>query len=101
MIIALPVRATEATTDQFGNLEVPPFECLWVDFKGPRPKIGQAWDALVGQVLEAGYIRGNQNREVYKDWHGFDSDDNITELQMGRVAHKRTGEMASSMVPTR
>ena len=54
------------------------------------PKIGQAWDALVGQVLESGYILGNQGREGYKNWHAFDSDDNITELQMGWVAHKRT-----------
>ncbi len=90
MIIVFPVSARKTTNDQFGFLETPPFECLCVDFKGPMPKIGQAWDALVGQVLESGYILGNQGREGYKNWHAFDSDDNITELQMGWVAHKRT-----------
>ncbi len=90
LMIAFPVSAQKTTKPQFGFLETPPFECLCADFKGPMPKIGQAWDDLVGQVLEAGYIPGNQGREVYKDWRAFDSDENVTELQMGWVAHKRT-----------
>ena len=90
LIIALPVRAAQKTTDQFGFLETPPFACLSVDYKGSMLNIGQAWQALFGQVRQCGYLLGNQEREVYKDWHAFDSDENITELQMGWVAHRRT-----------
>ncbi len=40
------------------------------------------------QVLNAGYFPANQGREVYKDWHACDADDNVTELQMGEAARK-------------
>ena len=53
-------------------------------------KIGNAWETFVQQALAAGYLLGNQGREVYKDWHAFDSNVNLTELQMdvvGRNVH--------------
>ena len=83
LIIGLPVRADKTSADAFGFLETPPFECPRVDYKGPMPNIGQAWQDLLRQVLEAGYLPANQGREVYKDWHTFDAEDNVTELQMG------------------
>ena len=88
LIIGLPVRSEKTNTDAFGFLETPPFECLSVDYKGPMQNIGQAWKDLLRQVLEAGYLPANQGREVYKDWHAFDAEDNVTELQMGVAARQ-------------
>ncbi len=88
LIIGFPVTAMKSSVDEFGFLETTPFECLAVDFKGAMRNIGQAWEDLVRQVTEAGYLLANQGREVYKDWHAFDADDNVTELQMGIVARK-------------
>ena len=93
LIIGIPVTAMNGTAmqadaDGFGFLETPPFECLAVDFRGSMRYIGQAWKDLVDQAREAGYLFANQGREVYKDWHAFDAEDNVTELQMGIVAHK-------------
>ncbi len=88
LIIGLPVRAPTSTADAFGFLETPPFECLSVDYTGPMPNIGRAWEDMLRQVLDAGYLPANQGREVYKDWHAFDAEDNVTELQMGIAARK-------------
>ncbi len=88
LIIGMPVTAMKSSVVGFGFLETPPFECLCVDFRGSMRNIGQAWEDLVSQAHEAGYLLANQEREVYKDWHAFDAEDNVTELQMGIVARK-------------
>ncbi|MDJ0723230.1 MAG: GyrI-like domain-containing protein [Desulfobacterales bacterium] len=88
LIIGLPVRAPQSSPDAFGFLETPPFECLSEDFAGPMQHIGRAWYDLFRQVQDAGYLPGNQGREVYKDWQAFDAEDNVTELQMGIAARK-------------
>ncbi len=88
LIIGLPVRALKSGADAIGFLETPFFECLSVDYKGPMQHIGRAWQDLLRQALDAGYLPGNQGREVYKDWHAFDAEDNVTELQMGIAARK-------------
>ncbi len=88
LFIGLPVRDEKKTADAFGFLETPPFECLSVDYKGPMPNMGQAWQNLLCPALEAGYLPAIQEREVYKDWHAFDAEDNVTELQMGVAARK-------------
>ena len=88
LFIGLPVRAEKTTADAYGFLETPPFECPSVDYKGPMPNIGQAWQDLLRQVLDAGCLPANQEREVYKDWHACDAEDNVTELQMGVAARK-------------
>lgn len=58
------------------------------DYKGAVVNIGQAWQDFTNQMLKKGYKFSNQGREVYKDWISYESEENVTELQMGIVARK-------------
>jgi hypothetical protein len=50
--------------------------------------IGKTWDDFVQQALNQGYSLSNQCREGYKKWVSHESEENITELQMGTVVKK-------------
>lgn len=43
---------------------------------------------LVRETMGEGYMLGNQGREVYKQWEGFLSENNLTELQIGIESKK-------------
>jgi effector-binding domain-containing protein len=62
-----------------------PFQCMAVDYVGPMSGIGRAWMELVQAVRAAGRQPTEQSREIYKKWVGFDSAENVTELQQGIV----------------
>lgn len=62
-----------------------PFQCMAADYVGPMSGIGRAWMELVQAVTAAGRQPTEQSREVYKKWVGFNSAENVTELQQGVV----------------
>ncbi len=86
--IALPVEAMKPSDSDFFFIKSQPFPCLSVDFTGSMPNIGAAWQSLCEDAVKEGYDIANQEREIYKEWVAFDSDDNVTELQMGVVAKR-------------
>ena len=88
MVIGIPARNPCPPEGDFFFMETLPFECISVDYKGVMSGIGQAWVDLVGQVLGEGYLLSNQGREIYREWISPDSEDNVTELQIG-VGAKR------------
>lgn len=51
-------------------------------------KIVEVWMELVRETMGEGYMLGNQGREVYKQWEGFLSENNQTELQIGIESKK-------------
>ena len=61
----------------------PAFRCMAVDYVGPMSGIGGAWMQLIQTVRAAGHRPSEESREVYKKWVGFDSSENVTELQQG------------------
>jgi effector-binding domain-containing protein len=62
-----------------------PFQCIAADYVGPMSGIGRAWMELVQEIKSSGRQPTEQSREVYKKWVGFDSAENVTELQQGIV----------------
>ena len=88
MIVGLPANEGKSTEGEFYFWETVPFACVSIDYKGSMMNIGKAWQELVGQVLKEGWQLSNQGREVYKEWVAFESEDNITELQMGVLGKK-------------
>lgn len=88
LIIAVPVKEKKPSGNDFFFMETVPFDCMTMDYKGPMENIGSAWESLTIQVLDTGYKLTNQGREVYKEWISFESEENITELQVGILAKK-------------
>jgi len=88
LIIAFPVKESKPSKSDFFFLESMPFSCVSLDYKGPMTNIGKAWGDLVRQALNQGYQLISQGREVYKKWVSYESEENITELQMEIVAKK-------------
>jgi hypothetical protein len=88
LIIAIPVKERKPPASDFFFLETMPYECVSIDYKGSMINIGTAWEEFVKQVMNQGYRFSNQGREVYKEWISFESEENITELQIGIMGQK-------------
>ena len=88
LLIGIPVAASKPASGDFFFLETRPFDCASAIYRGSMLNLGNAWKQLVQEVLEAGYLLGNQGREIYTHWVSFESEDNITELQVGVIARK-------------
>jgi effector-binding domain-containing protein len=83
LIIAFPINARGAESSLFEYYESEPFYCAHIDYQGSMNGIGEAWDVFVKEIVDSGLIPTGQCREVYKNWIGDDSYENVTELQMG------------------
>ena len=84
MYIAIPVKEKAANAGRFEYYESASFECVYQDYVGSIKGIGNAWISFSGEAKQNGIAQQDQNhtREVYKKWVGFESDKNITELQI-------------------
>lgn len=83
LIIAFPINRRGTESKLFEYYESEPFQCVHLDYKGSMKGIGEAWGAFVKTVVESGLPPTDQCREVYKNWVDDDSNENVTELQMG------------------
>ena len=59
------------------------FICMAADYVGPMPDIQIAYDEILNAIDTSGRKRTPESREIYKKWIGFESPDNVTELQVG------------------
>ena len=89
LIIAFPVKEKKTSSGNFFFLETMPFDCVSVDYRGSMMNIGKAWEEFIQQIRSGEYKFSNQGREVYKQWVSFESEENVTELQIGILATKR------------
>lgn len=82
--LAIPVFARpKSVPAPYEILETSAFRCVATDFVGPMAEIQSGYDALFAAMLEQGLTRTDESREIYKHWVGYESPDNITELQIG------------------
>ncbi|NCD33651.1 MAG: AraC family transcriptional regulator [Spartobacteria bacterium] len=89
LIIGLPViNRKPITQDGVFFFQTEPYTCIYTDHNGSERDVGMAWHRLVDDVLTAGYIPANQCREIYKQWIEPNSEENITELQIGIIGSK-------------
>jgi effector-binding domain-containing protein len=63
--------------------DVPAFRCMAADYVGPMPDIQIAYREILDAITASGRPRSPESREIYKKWVGFESPDNVTELQVG------------------
>ncbi len=61
----------------------PKFKCASVIYQGPIGGTGESWGKLVQAAIAAGHQPTGESREVFLDFEGPDSKDNIIELQLG------------------
>jgi hypothetical protein len=89
VIFAIPLDGTlgdnaGAVASPYFFWDAPAFKCAWADYKGSMPSIKAAWAAFGNAVKAAGQM-GTPDmawREVYKHWEDFNSENNLTELQV-------------------
>ncbi len=83
LYIAIPIEKKTGDADQFKYYDSPSFECVYQDYVGSMKGIGEGWSSFIGEAEQSGAVFHSQNhiRAVCKKWVGFESDENVTELQ--------------------
>jgi predicted transcriptional regulator YdeE len=84
LLIAIPIEEKVGEPELFQYYESPAYECVCQEYVGSMNDIGDAWGAFITEAETNGIVfhSDNQAREIYKSWVEFESDENITELQM-------------------
>ena len=77
-----PVKAGTRGKAPFTAKTEPEWKCLSAEYKGSMLKITDAWQELFDAAEKKGFRADGTRREIYKKWVGFDSAENVTELQM-------------------
>jgi effector-binding domain-containing protein len=84
LTIAFPIaRPPAEPIDDYQIAELPAFRCMAAEYVGPMPDIQIAYNEILGAIDSSGRKRSPESREIYKKWIGFESPDNVTELQVG------------------
>jgi effector-binding domain-containing protein len=82
--LAFPLAERPASVPEpYELVDAPTFKCLSTDFVGAMPDIMAGYARLFDAVDELGLSFTGESREIYRKWIGFESDDNVTELQLG------------------
>jgi hypothetical protein len=81
--VPLPAEAVISVATPIGCKTLPAFDCISADYVGPMREIGDAWRQVADAWRASGRQASGESREVYKQWIGFDSLENVTELQKG------------------
>ena len=84
LIIAIPIEEKVGEPGTFQYYESPAYECVYKEYIGSMNGIGDAWGTFISEAEENKIVfhSENQGREIYKSWVEFESDENVTELQM-------------------
>lgn len=78
----VPVEGVTRAGQGFSIKKQKAWPCMSTLYAGPMKKIPKAWDEFTEAVREKGLDPINKNREIYLKMNGFDSKDNLTELQV-------------------
>ena len=81
--VPLPADAVIPVAAPIGCKTLPAFDCISADYVGSMNEIGGAWRQVADAWRASGRQSSGESREVYKQWIGFDSPENVTELQKG------------------
>lgn len=82
--ICQPVNAGDHYGGQYEKTELEPFKYVERRYLGKMTDMGtKGYEPFIADVEKAGLTIDTQCREVYTQFVGPDSDENITELQLG------------------
>ena len=84
LTLAFPLADRPASVPEpYELVDTPTFRCVSTDFVGAMPDILAGYARLFDAVDELGLAFTGESREIYRKWVGYESDDNVTELQLG------------------
>ena len=84
LTLAFPLAERPASVPEpYELLDTPAFKCVSLDFVGAMQDIMGGYARLFDAVDELGLAFTGESREIYRKWVGYESDDNVTELQLG------------------
>ncbi len=85
--IAQPVAPGQSYQGKYEASCLEPFTYLERRFSGSLEKLGaEGYEPFIADIQKAGFTLSDQCREVYTAFQGYDSADNITEIQLGVMA---------------
>lgn len=84
VMFAIPIHEERLVSEPYFIWKSPAFKCACSDHKGSMPSLKAAWSALGDALEKDGFKCPSSHgwREVYKYWESFESEDDLTELQM-------------------
>ncbi len=77
-----PVRPGTRGKSPYRARWEPEWACISARFKGPMTSITEAWQEFFAKAGKKGLAISDERREIYLKWVGYDSTDNVTELQI-------------------
>ena len=81
--IAIAIESTNAAEAKpFYARKTTKLKCASAIFQGPLLKLGETWQTFVTGAMAKGEPTG-ESRELYHQYEGHDSPNNIVELQLG------------------
>jgi len=84
LTLAFPLAQRPKTVPApYEILDSPTFKCVAMEFVGAMQDIMAGYARLFDAVDELGLSFTGESREIYRKWVGYESDDNVTELQLG------------------
>lgn len=84
LLIAFPIASRPSSVPSgFEVIESPAFHCISVDYIGSMPNIMTGYGVLMQAIGSQGLRPTGEGREIYKTWVEYNSDENVTELQIG------------------
>ncbi|MGL1903186.1 MAG: GyrI-like domain-containing protein [Fibrobacterales bacterium] len=84
LYICFPVAADSTYEGTYDLVTTKPFDCLETNYTGSMQDLGpKGWMPFMGAIMQDGASVTDVCREVYTNWAGPESDENVIELQMG------------------
>jgi effector-binding domain-containing protein len=82
MEVGIPMKAGARPAGEAQVKTLPPYRCASLLYWGSLEHIGQAYEALMQAIKDAGLERGGEGREWYYHFEGDASPNNVIGLQM-------------------
>lgn len=84
--MCFPVESFDGYTGSFETVELRTYACYEALYVGSMPELSEkGWAPFMQQVLDKKIAWGQESREVYIRWIGFDSPENQVLLQVEQV----------------
>ena len=81
--IGFPVKEGSKAAGDFKVREVPTFHCATVIYSGPVQRVGEAYQQLFMELMQAGMQPTGETREMYLYWEAPESPNNIELIMAG------------------
>lgn len=81
--VAMPVKEEKQVSEGYGFLKTDTFKCVSYLYKGDVNKMAPVYEGLYLELNNTPLKPANEIREVYCHWEHPESENNLTEIQIG------------------